>query len=148
MYSLRSKHIEDIIIDRNVTFVNFSINWIGYKLRDLNFNLASLSVPHSHLVSRFHKKCVKVLNSFKDKRSVSVLGQHSTKSLYNFIVFCVAFFSKQWLVYAARTNTMFAREIIYSPYFYLQKRNHVGSINEFSSNTYLSLIDRMTKNKK
>ena len=29
---------------------------------------------------------------------------------------------------------MFAREIIYTPYFYIQKRNHVGSINEFSSN--------------
>jgi hypothetical protein len=25
---------------------------------------------------------------------------------------------------------MFACEIIYTPYFYLQKRNHVGSINE------------------
>ena len=37
---------------------------------------------------------------------------------------------------------MFAREIIYTPYFYLQKRNHVGSINEFSSKTRLSLIDR------
>jgi hypothetical protein len=40
---------------------------------------------------------------------------------------------------------MFAREIIYTPYFYIQKRNHVGSINEFSSKTPLSLIDRMTK---
>ena len=38
---------------------------------------------------------------------------------------------------------MFAREIIYIPYFYLQKRNQVGSINEFSSKTRLSLIDRM-----
>jgi hypothetical protein len=38
---------------------------------------------------------------------------------------------------------MFAREIIYTPYFYL--RNHVGSINEFSSKTRLTLIDRMTK---
>ena len=37
---------------------------------------------------------------------------------------------------------MFAREIIYTPYFYLQKRNHVGSINEFSSKTRLCLIDR------
>ena len=37
---------------------------------------------------------------------------------------------------------MFAREIIYTPYFYLQKRNHVGSVNEFSSKTRLSLIDR------
>jgi hypothetical protein len=38
---------------------------------------------------------------------------------------------------------MFAREIIYTPYFYLQKRNHVGSINEFSSKkryTFLGLI--------
>jgi hypothetical protein len=42
---------------------------------------------------------------------------------------------------------MFAREIIYTPYFYLQKRNHVGSIIEFSSKTPLSLIDRMTKHK-
>ena len=40
---------------------------------------------------------------------------------------------------------MFARKIIYTPYFYLQKRNHVGSINEVSSKTRLSLIDRMTK---
>jgi hypothetical protein len=38
---------------------------------------------------------------------------------------------------------MFAREIIYIPYFYLQKRNHVGSINEFSSKKRLSLIDRV-----
>jgi hypothetical protein len=30
---------------------------------------------------------------------------------------------------------MFAREIIYTPYFYLRKRKHVGSINEFSSKT-------------
>jgi hypothetical protein len=37
---------------------------------------------------------------------------------------------------------MFARETIYTPYFYLQKRNHVGSINEFASKTRLSLIDR------
>jgi hypothetical protein len=42
---------------------------------------------------------------------------------------------------------MFAREIIYTPYFYLQKRNHVDSINAFSSKTRLSLIDRMTKHK-
>jgi hypothetical protein len=40
---------------------------------------------------------------------------------------------------------MFTRKIIYTPYFYLQKRNHVGSINEFSSKTRFSLIDRMTK---
>jgi hypothetical protein len=39
---------------------------------------------------------------------------------------------------------MFAREIIYTAYFYLQKRNNVGSINEFASKTRLSLIDRMT----
>jgi hypothetical protein len=42
---------------------------------------------------------------------------------------------------------MFARKIIDTPYFYLQKRPHVGSINEFSSKTRLSLIDRMTKHK-
>jgi hypothetical protein len=39
---------------------------------------------------------------------------------------------------------MFAREIIYTPYFYLQKRNHVGSINEIFIK---DLIDRMTKHK-
>jgi hypothetical protein len=42
---------------------------------------------------------------------------------------------------------MVAREIIYTPYFYLQNRNPVGSINEFSSKTRLSLIDKMTKHK-
>ena len=81
MYSLRLRHIQDIIIDRNVTFVNFSINWIGYKLRDLNFNF-----PHSHSVSLVHKKCLRVLNIFKDKCSDSVLGQHSTKHLYNLLL--------------------------------------------------------------
>jgi hypothetical protein len=40
---------------------------------------------------------------------------------------------------------MLALENIYTPYFYLQKRNHVGFINEFSSKPRLSLIDRMTK---
>ena len=42
---------------------------------------------------------------------------------------------------------VFAREIIYTPYFYLQKRNDVDSINELSSKTGLSPIDRMTKHK-
>jgi hypothetical protein len=42
-----------------------------------------------------------------------------------------------------QTPMFAAREIIYTPYFYLQKRNHVGSINEFSSKKRLSLIDRV-----
>ena len=84
MYALRLKHIQDIILDRKVKFVNFFIYWIGYKLR--NFDLASLSVPHSDLVSPSHEKCLKVLNIFKDKCSDSVLGQHSTKSLYNLLL--------------------------------------------------------------
>ena len=64
-----------------------------------------------------------------------------------FIVFCVAFFlNGDWFMQRGQTP-MFAREIIYTPYFFLQKRNHVGSINEFSSKTRLSLIDRMTKHK-
>jgi hypothetical protein len=62
-------------------------------------------------------------------------------------VFCVAFFlNGDWFMQRGQTP-MFAREIIYTPYFYLQKRNHVGSINEFSSKARLSLIDRMTKHK-
>ena len=42
---------------------------------------------------------------------------------------------------------MSAREIIYTPYFYLQKRNYVGYINEYSSKTRLFLIDRMANHK-
>ena len=53
LYALRLKHIKDIIVNRNTKFVNFSIQWIGYQLRDLNFSLASLSVSHSDLVSPF-----------------------------------------------------------------------------------------------
>jgi hypothetical protein len=56
-------------------------------------------------------------------------------------------FSKRWLVYAAGTNSDVCARIIYTPYFYLQKRNQVGSISEFSSKTRLSPIDRMTKHK-
>ena len=37
-------------------------------------------------MSPFHKKCLKVLNIFKDKCSDSVLGQDSTKSLYNLLL--------------------------------------------------------------
>ena len=61
------KHIQEVILNRITKFVNFSIYWIGYQLRDFNFSLASLSVPHSDLVSRFHNKSLKVLNIFKDK---------------------------------------------------------------------------------
>jgi hypothetical protein len=62
-------------------------------------------------------------------------------------VFCVAFFlNGDWFKQRGQTP-MFARKIIYAPYFYLQKRNHVRSFNEFSSKTRLSLIDRMTKHK-
>ena len=61
------------------------------------------------------------------------------------LVFCAALFlNGDWLMQRGQTP-MFACEIIYTPYFYLQKRNHVSSINEFSSKTHLSLIDRMTK---
>ena len=68
------------------------------------------------------------------------------KEIYMF-VFCVAFFlNGNWFMQRGQTP-MFAREIIYTPYFYLQKRNRVGSIDEFSSKTRLSLIDR-TKHKK
>jgi hypothetical protein len=59
LYALGLKHIQEIILNRNTKFVNFSIYWIGYKLRDLNFSLASLSVPHSDLVSPFYNKCLK-----------------------------------------------------------------------------------------
>ena len=59
------------------------------------------------------------------------------------IVFCVAFFLKvDWFMQRGQIP-MFAGEINYAPYFYLQIRNHVGSINEFSSKKRLSLIDRV-----
>jgi hypothetical protein len=83
---LNTNCIQDIILDRKVKFVKFSIYWIGNKLRDLNFDLAPLSVQHSDLVSPFHKKCFKALNMFKDKYSDSVLGQHSTTSLHNLLL--------------------------------------------------------------
>ena len=86
MYALCLKHIQDINLDKKVKFVNLSIYWIGYKLRDLNFDLAPLSVQHSDLVSPFYKKCFKVLNVLKDKCSDSVLGQHSKKYLHNLLL--------------------------------------------------------------
>ena len=86
LYALRLKHLQDIINNRKVKFVNFSIYWIGYQLRDLNFSLASLSVPHSELVSPFYQKCLKVLNIFKNKCKAIVLGQYNTKTLYNLIL--------------------------------------------------------------
>ena len=61
------------------------------------------------------------------------------------IVFCVAcFLNGDWFMQRGQTP-MFAREITYTSYFYLQKRNPVCSINAFSSKTRLSLIDKMTK---
>ena len=84
--TLRLKHIQDIFLDKKVKFVNFSIYWIDYTLRDLNVDLAPLSVQHSDLVSPFYMKCFKVLNIFKDKCSDSVLGQNSKKSLHNLLL--------------------------------------------------------------
>ena len=75
LYALRLKHIQDIIVNRNVKFI-----------RDLNFNLASLSVPHSDFVSPFYGKCLKVLNIFKNKCNDIVLGQYNTKILYNLLL--------------------------------------------------------------
>ena len=74
----------------------------------------------------------------------SCLSTMKTTNHVDLFVFCVAFFlNGDWFMQRGPTP-MFAREIIYTPYFYLQKRKHVGSINEFSSKTRLSLIDRMT----
>ena len=36
LYALRLKHIQDIIVNRNTKFVNFSIYWIGYQIVTLN----------------------------------------------------------------------------------------------------------------
>ena len=74
--------MQHINLDKKVKFVNLSV----YKLRDLNFDLAPLSVQHSDLVSPFHKKCLKVLNMFTDRCSDSVLGQHSKKYLHNLLL--------------------------------------------------------------
>ena len=77
----------------------------------------------------------------------SPLLQHNYNECSTIFVFCVAFFlNGDWFMQRGQTP-MFAREIMYTPYFYLQKRNHVGSITEYSSKTRLSLIDRMTKHK-
>ena len=86
LYAIRLKHIQDSIVNRNTKFVKFSIYWIGYPLRDLNFSLASLSVPHSDLASPFYYKCLKVLNIFKDKCNDIVSGQYNTKTLYNLVL--------------------------------------------------------------
>jgi hypothetical protein len=59
--------MQHINLDKKVKFVNLSIYWIGYKLRDLNFDLAPLSVQP------FYKKCFKVLNVFKDKNVYNIL---------------------------------------------------------------------------
>ena len=60
----------------------YLLDWLQIKKIDL----ASLSVPHSDLVSPFHKKCLKVLNMFKEECSDCVLGQNSSKSLYNLLL--------------------------------------------------------------
>ena len=73
--------MQDIILDRKVKFVNFSIYWIGYILRDLNLDLAPLSVQHSDIVSLFHKKCFKALNMFKDN-VVTVYSDNIVQNLY------------------------------------------------------------------
>ena len=83
LYALRLKNIQEIILNGNTKFVNFSIYWI---LRDFNLSLASLSVPHWDLVSPFYNKCLKVLNIFKDKCNDVVLGQYNTKTLYNLLL--------------------------------------------------------------
>ena len=60
----------------------YLLDWLQIKKIDL----ASLSVPHSDLVSPFHRKCLKVLNMFKEECSDCVLAQNSSKSLYNLLL--------------------------------------------------------------
>jgi hypothetical protein len=84
LYALRLKHIQEINLNRNTKFVNFSIYWIGYQLRDLNCSFASLSIPHSDLVSPFYNKCLKVLHIFKDKCNDSIIRKLYT--IYYLIV--------------------------------------------------------------
>jgi hypothetical protein len=85
--------------------------------------------------------CFIVLSAFNFKRFSSI----SASVVANFYNRSVFFLNGDWFMQRGQTP-MFASEIIYTPYFYLQKRTHVGSINEFSSKTRLSLIDRMTIN--
>jgi hypothetical protein len=51
-----------------------------------NIHLASLSVPHSDLISPFYSKCLKALNIFKNKCNNIVLGQYSTNIIYNLML--------------------------------------------------------------
>ena len=61
LYALRLKHIQDVIVNTKVKFVNFSIYCVGYQLKDLNFSMASLAVPHSDFVLPSNSKCLNIL---------------------------------------------------------------------------------------
>ncbi|CAC5382961.1 unnamed protein product [Mytilus coruscus] len=65
--ALRLKHLQDIVNNKDVKYLKFSIYWVGYSLRCFNNELASLSVPHSDLMSPFYSYCVSILKLFKDK---------------------------------------------------------------------------------
>ena len=105
----------------------------------------------NHVNVKYHKCPVWNCHS-EDKHSICIGMLISSITKYInmcsiVFVFClVCFLNGDWFMQREQTP-MFAREIIYTSYFYLQKRKHVGSINEFSSKTRLSLIDRMTKHK-
>ena len=68
---------------------------------------------------------------FRDKLPLIVSIIDSAEKLLFVVkvfVFCVAFFlTGDWFMQRGQTP-MFAHEIIYSPYFYLQKRSHVGYV--------------------
>ena len=84
--ALRLKHMQDIVNNKDVKFVKFSVYWMGYSLRCYNNKLASLTIPHSDLLSPFYSYCLHVLKLFKDKCTDNEIGCLSTKILYNLLL--------------------------------------------------------------
>ena len=83
--SLRLKHVQDIVNNRDVKFKYLSVYWIGLSLRHYNKELCSMLVPHSDTVSPFYTCCLEILKLYKDKCPDSnvTLGGITTKKFYS-----------------------------------------------------------------
>ena len=83
LQALRLRHVQNIINNKDVKFVKFSIYWIGFSLRNYQPVFASVSIPHSDVLPPFYRECLKVLNNFKNNNSGLELDNLSCKVIYN-----------------------------------------------------------------
>ena len=80
--AIRLRHLQDIVNKRDAKFIQFSIYWLGFSLRQFNNEFTSLNIPHCDTLTPFYKQCIRDLNLFRECDVIDRFGGLPVKVIY------------------------------------------------------------------